>query len=93
MTLLGLATREPCRLCDGKGGVTESNGADGYVSAKCPQCFGFGTEEIVDLISDAIGESLGPDWDTRLAARFVADALSDAGLARARASQPLNEEK
>lgn len=70
-------TQEPCRTCKGKGGVTEEQGDGCYVSAKCPTCFGFGSEEIVDAISDALDNSMGPDWNTRLGAQYVADKLSD----------------
>jgi hypothetical protein len=74
---------ERCRMCKGRGGVNEAQGDGCYVGLKCPICHGFGSEEIVDLISDAIDESMGPDWNSHVGAAAVADALTDAGFGKA----------
>jgi hypothetical protein len=33
-------------------------------------------EQLIDLITEALDDSMGPDWNTRLGARYVAEALS-----------------
>lgn len=37
-------------------------------------------DELLDMISDAIGNSMGPDWSYRLGAQYVAEALEASGL-------------
>ncbi len=76
--------REPCQMCKGQGGVNEAQGEGCYVGLKCPKCFGFGSEDVVELIREALDNSMGPDWNVDLGADYVADALSDAGFAALR---------